>query len=350
VDGLNLGDPGLRLIAEAVRSVGPADVVSICSGDIPGIDAGVRVILDERERTQTRYEVVEITDPRAAQGWPGATHAVVWPRAHLGKDFAQQMLARAGVMLSPGGVVLCSVRKQKGADSVSDFMAELFGNVRIAARDKGYRLLQSERGDGFDENRATELLGLRYRYADPLLGDLELATAPGVFSRKALDEGTRCLIDHAARLDLQPSKVLDLCAGVGPLACWALHQWPGARGLAVESNLIAAALAGENAASNGLDSRLVVVRRAGLPPIEPDHRAFGGQVDLALVNPPTHADAEALSELLSPLSRWMKPAAPALLVAARPEGVAKVLRDAGAEVRAHPYASYTILEAVWSAC
>ena len=49
VDGLNTEDPGVGLLADAVRGVDRAKVLLICSGELPGIDDGPRLVLDARE-------------------------------------------------------------------------------------------------------------------------------------------------------------------------------------------------------------------------------------------------------------------------------------------------------------
>jgi 16S rRNA G1207 methylase RsmC len=351
VDGLNPDDPGMLLLDRALRDVEPATIALVCCGDLPSVGpAATRLILDERERAGARTRIVPIGLDDAGAPMPGIEHAATWPRAHLGKDFAHQTLARAGLLLQPGGRALCAVRKQKGAEGIADLMGTLFGRVRTLAKDRGYRLLEAERTDAFDADRARDLLRLRYRIEDPVLGDTVLETAPGVFSRKALDAGTRCLIEHVGAVDVDPRRVLDLCAGVGPLAIWALRRWASALGLAVESNLLGAALARDNAAAAGLGDRLRVLCRDGLPPdpASDDLEGWLQATDLALVNPPTHADAETLRRLFEPLPRWMAPDGAAFVVAARPGGVATALADSGARLGVHAYAHYTVLEARWA--
>src|SRR5690606_7605508 len=115
---------------------------------------------------------------------PAFETAIVWPRAHLGKDFTRACLARGAASLAPGGVLFCAVRKQKGAEGVADFMAALLGDVRVVKRDRGYRLLQAVRTDAVDTALMTEALSCRYTIVDPRLGSLRLSAMPGVFSRR----------------------------------------------------------------------------------------------------------------------------------------------------------------------
>ena len=341
VDGLNADDPGVALLAESVGGVERSGIVSICSGDLPGIDrSGPRLVLDAREARD------DGAIPLAR--WPELElrfeAAVLWPRAHLGKDFTQQCIAIAGQVLRPGGRLLCAVKKQKGADSLADFMGEVFGNVRVLERTKGYRLLMSERGESVARH---EVLDRRYEITDPRLGNLRLHSAPGVFSRKGLDIGTACLIDHVAQLELQPERIVDLGAGVGPLALWAAQRWPQAEVVAVESNSISVAMLRENVEAARLHGRVFPMEHDGLPSAVAAVRPFVGTTDLTLTNPPTHADATALDDLLGPLASWQREGSKTFAVVNRPEMVAGALRRAGADVHGVEYERFIVLEATW---
>ena len=352
-DGLKLDDPGVAMLARALREVPDEAVLLVCSGDVPGVghDA-LRLILDVREADDAVAQTIPLSLEGSAAIDAGRrsslTHAALWPRAHLGKDFTQQCLARAGLILSAGGRVLCAVRKQKGAEGIADFMGELFGNVEVLDRSKGYRLLESVVDDELNREAAQELVDRRYAIEDEALQGVKLVAAPGVFSRRELDAGTRALIEHAAGLSAPVKRVIDVGCGVGPLVLWALQHAPEARALAVDTNLLAVELCRQNAERNGLADRITVLARDGLPdPSEvPD---FAGRTDLALINPPTHADAEALQALLSPLPAYLAESGRALAVVNRPGTVTGVLQGLGAQVQAHSTGAFTVLEARWSA-
>lgn len=343
VDGLNAEDLGVTLLAEAVRGVDRSRVISICAGDLPGVDRdGPRLVLDAREARHAGRGAL------AYARWPSLDAqfeaAVVWPRAHLGKDFTQQCIAVASQVLAESGRLLCAVKKQKGADSIADFMAEVFGNVHVLERTKGYRLLMSERAGEISRH---EVLDRRYTFTDPRLGELELHSAPGAFSRKGLDIGTQCLIDHVAALDLSPTRVVDLGAGVGPLALWAAQHWPEASVVAVESNSVSAAMLRENVKAAGFHGRVFPMEHDGLPSTVTTVRPFVGTTDLTLTNPPTHADAKALDDLFGPLASWQRKGSKTYAVVNRAEMVGAALRRAGAQVHEVPYARFFVLEATW---
>ncbi len=343
VDGLNPTDPGVRLLAEAVQGVPSDSLLLVCCGDLPGLDGDApRLILDAREARSAGRAAVPFARWPSLQG--SARTAVVWPRAHLGKDFTQQCIAVSWMSLAVGGKLLCAIRKQKGADSIADFMAETFGNVNVLERTKGYRLLQSER---LDEGERPDILDRRYAFSDARLGDLRLHAAPGSFSRKGLDVGTQCLIDHVAELELTPRYVVDLGAGVGPLALWAARRWPACQVVAVESNFVSAAMLRENVAQAQLQGRVFPMEHDGLPSTVTAVRQFVGTTDVTLTNPPTHADAGALRALFQPLLSWQRKGSVTYAVVGRPEMVAAALQDVGAEVRVHGYERFSVLEARW---
>lgn len=344
VDGLNAEDPGIALLAEAARDVESSRLLLVCSGALPGVpEDATRLVLDAREAKRAGKGAVRYLD------WPSLERskdiAIVWPRAHLGKDFTQQNIAVGMMSLRVGGRLLCAVRKQKGADSIADFMGDTFGNVRVEARAKGYRLYASERED--EEVERPEILDRTYSITDQRLPGMDILSAPGTFSRKGLDVGTACLIDHVSRLELSPSRVVDLGAGVGPLALWAATRWPNAQLVAVESNAVSAAMLRRNVEAAGLRSRLFTMEHDGLPSTVAAVRPFVGTTDLTLTNPPTHADAGALADLLAPLASWQRKGSRTLAVVSRPDMVAKALRDAGAAVHGVEYERFTVLDATW---
>lgn len=352
----SVADPGVGLLAAAVRSVAPQDLLLVHSGPLPGLRPGAtRLVLDVRELPAAGAPADAVCIP-ASLDWrpqPRFAAAVVWPRAHLGKDFSEACLALGALALRPGGQLLCAVRKAKGGPSLARAMTELCGGVDVVRRDSGYFLYMSEKTAGFDEAAAHARLAVRYEIADPLLYPTSrpsgpertpLIAAPGVFCRKHLDDGTRALIEHlvAAHVlaDSPPRRVLDLGAGVGPLALWAALRWPSARVLAVDSNLLAVSLVAENARRLAVADRVEALASDGLP-------APRELVDLALVNPPTHAEPAAFAGLIAPLRAWLRPGAPAWFVVNRAHQLTQVLTAAGAHLEVHEVPGFALVRASW---
>jgi 16S rRNA G1207 methylase RsmC len=379
LEGLNADDPGVRLLAEVARTIEPELLLLVHCGDLPGLRPGAtRLILDVRERTGSPHSLIpDLGRAHASAPLPfelGETAArfaaaMVWPRAHLGKDFSEACLAIGALGLREGGRLYCAVRKQKGGKSLGRTMRALLGEeVEVIARDRGYHLWTGVRGSDFDRELAEQLSTVSYEIRDPALGELVLDSRPGVFSRRELDGGTRALLavaDALAARELAPTRVLDLCAGIGPLALWAASRWqaqPSLRVLAVESNLRACALLRANAQRNGLGAHVQVCEHDGLPRPSTSEGTIGegafdegafdegtfAPVDLVLLNPPTHADADTLQRLFD-VRAWLRPGGRLLLVVNRPELAVRVLAELGAEIDGGERDGYFVIQARWRA-
>lgn len=92
--------------------------------------------------------------------------------------------------------------------------------------------------------------------AAPFLG-LDLAVAPGVFIPRAETEG---LATRAEELiaGTEAPVIVDLCAGVGPLAVYMGRRRPGARVVAVEVDRRAASLLRDNARTYAVDLDVII--------------------------------------------------------------------------------------------
>jgi 16S rRNA G1207 methylase RsmC len=84
-----------------------------------------------------------------------------------------------------------------------------------------------------------------------------------------------------------------------------------------------------------------VVEHDGLPAPE-----LFDPVDLVLLNPPTHADAETLHRLLD-VRAWLRPGGRLLLVVNRPQLAVRVLGELGAEIDGGERDGYFVLQARW---
>jgi 16S rRNA G1207 methylase RsmC len=364
IDGLNLADPGVMQLATVLadpRRCSASDrVLLVHCGSLPGAPPhSHRLILDIRERENCEWPTTPgwLDFAESARGGDFDA-AFVWPRAHLGKDFSLATLAHGGLALREGGVLYFAARKQKGGKSLAAKVEEIFGDahcVEVLDRDRGYTLWAARRGHEFNVDLAHELCKVGYAVSDERFGDLELVAPAGVFSRKGLDDGSAALIDCVARrVKVAPKGILDLCCGVGPLMIWAAMRWPEARGLALDSNILAAQAARYNVAQAGLTSRVDVVWSDGLTgawsAVEPTHVEdprvpARGKIELALVNPPTHAPESVLRQLFVDLTAWMAPRGRAFVVVARAGTVAGILSSLAREVQQHSVPGYTVLEA-----
>ncbi|CAB4731383.1 MAG: methyltransferase [Actinobacteria bacterium] len=141
---------------------------------------------------------------------------------------------------------------------------------------------------------------------DVSLPDLafRLRTDRGVFSRGALDTGTRLLLAEAPTPPATGT-FLDLGCGAGPIAVALALRSPGAVVWAVDVNERARELTALNSVRAGADNVVVAA---------PDDVQSETRFDLIWSNPPIRIGKEALHELLV---RWLSRLAPsgsALLV------------------------------------
>ncbi|ETO40281.1 Ribosomal RNA small subunit methyltransferase C [Fructilactobacillus florum 8D] len=70
------------------------------------------------------------------------------PPVRAGKAVVTRMLAGAYDHLLPQGTITVVLQKKQGAPSAQQTLKNVFGNVRIVKRSKGYYILVSERRDG----------------------------------------------------------------------------------------------------------------------------------------------------------------------------------------------------------
>ncbi|WP_062073018.1 class I SAM-dependent methyltransferase [Demequina sediminicola] len=118
--------------------------------------------------------------------------------------------------------------------------------------------------------------------------EVQLETAPGIFSPDHVDRGTEVLLRH---LPPPADTVLDLGCGWGPLALTGALQRPSARITAVDVNRRALELLRRNAARLGVSETIEVCEPADVEP----EREF----DAIWSNPPIRIGKKALHDLLA---------------------------------------------------
>lgn len=117
--------------------------------------------------------------------------------------------------------------------------------------------------------------------------DLTFHTTWGLFSPKAIDEGTRLLVEH---LPIEPADdCLDLGCGYGPVGLAMAAGAPGGTTLMVDVNVVAVRYATANAQRNGL-SNVEAQLSNGLADIDPTRR-----FDLVAANLPAKVGRELLA-------------------------------------------------------
>lgn len=149
--------------------------------------------------------------------------------------------------------------------------------------------------------------------------DLELASAPGVFSGDRLDPGTAVLLDHVPP---PPSgELLDLGCGWGPVALTMGLLSPQARVWAVDVNRRALDLTRLNA--EAVESRHAL---ATVLPCPPDDVPADLRFDALWSNPPIRIGKEALHGLLAAWVPRLVPGGEAHLVVQKNLGADSLAR------------------------
>jgi 16S rRNA (guanine1207-N2)-methyltransferase len=150
--------------------------------------------------------------------------------------------------------------------------------------------------------------------AEPLVfQQWQLATAPGLFNKGEVDQGTQLLLAHLPKLR---GRVLDMGCGGGVLSLAALAA--GAESvLAVDSSAVALAASQQSFALNGVAGAEVQASDvfSDIP------RTVGGTFDFILSNPPFHSgiatDYQPAQQLIEGARRYLKPGGRMILVANR---------------------------------
>jgi len=209
---------------------------------------------------------------------PTSTWSQALVRLTKGRTAVDADVAAAWNALAPAGRLVLAGPKDLGIASAVRRLNDLLGEGSVLAQRAHQKVVAWQRTSAVLSVPTTP---------DVPLGDgsdLRLATAPGVFSHDALDEGTATLL--ACLKDLPaPRRLADLGCGAGHLGLAALRRWTDAHGWLGDADHRAVTAATANAATLGVAGRTTVAwwdAQEALPVHD---------LDLVLMNPPAHAGA-----------------------------------------------------------
>lgn len=261
-----------RPLLDATGSAGAAALIALASNS-----SGSEVI----EPSMAALRCAELTHAssgvpvRAGLPWDlpegSAAQIALAPPADRGNARVLAELRAGARALRPDGRLYLALHKDQGAKRYQKSVAELFGEVRVLARERGWRLVEARQPvphtTPVDEPwRSFEAEGLR------------LETLPGVHSAGRLDPGTALLISTVDWKGLAGREVLDLGCGSGILALLAARA--GGRVTAVDDDLAAVVSTRHNVERLGMP---VAVKHSDV-----DSALSGMRFDVVLSNPPFH--------------------------------------------------------------
>jgi len=279
-----------------------------------------------------RSEAAELHVVADARELPDAHYAQVIVHVQRGRPATFDDLAQAWRILESGGQFLIAGSNSLGIVSAVKRLAEQLDQKGIVVANRARSRVVRFKKDG-GSGPETEPAGNIEARVESIRGEITefgLKTAPGVFSAKKLDAGSRILLESLARFmgHKPPKRVVDLGCGSGVLGIGAALLWPEANVLLADADARAVACASANIEQLGLRDRCRAVWwDSQEAPI--DHR-----FQLALVNPPFHhrgseVDLGPALALFDSLAGWLKPGARALLVANRTLPYEKPLAEIG---------------------
>ena len=294
--------PAERCLLDVIYDVDPDDLLVVDAnygvlGVVPA-GFGTNVVMTEtsaratdRCRENARRNAVSdrvtvaLTSSPAVVSDPVAV-ACIAPRPYAATDIISQRIADTLAILEPGGRLLIAGDPHSGIRRYKSRLETLCPDVTQVFERDGYRVFEAIRPPSFDP---PELVSSQLLRPTVNSVSLTLVTRPGLFSASRLDSGTRAL---AEQLSLQnDDSVLDLCCGYGPLGVYAA-QLTAEHVVMSDDDCVATTCARESAACSGVNDRVEVVTADGIRGVA-DHT-----FDRVLCNPPTHAGAPILHELM----------------------------------------------------
>jgi 16S rRNA G1207 methylase RsmC len=189
-------------------------------------------------------------------------------------------------LAAPGGLVIWSMTKQQGPNSVRAFLEGLGwdldrkgggGSVRLSGRAPAGATLP-------EPHRFTADLGAR--------PGVRLAADFGVFSPERIDDGTALLLDVALG-EAPVSRVADIGVGYGALAIGLVLNGVASSAVGTDVDAIALWLAEQNARTNAVPLELILTA----DPLD------AGPASLTVANVPTHIDAASTTSFMAGLAQ-----------------------------------------------
>jgi len=316
--------------------------------DVRMIDSDVRAIRLAQENVRANgLKNVHVVLDDTLDRFPDGLFNVVTlnPPVDEGTEAIFEMIERAQPKLRNHASFYLIAKVRRGAKSYMRKLDETLGPPRVIQKTGGYWLMRCERNPIYQPRPIdlsvyehvvdAELRGRRYRFH----------TRAGLFSRNAVDDGTRLLLET---VDLRPRhSVIDVGCGYGPIGIVAAHLAPVGRVVMVDTNVRAVECASRNITSHHLNH----ARKNGKPRVEAllgdrFDAVPGERFDRVISNPPFHAGVDVLHPLVEEAFAHMRVHGRLYLVIMRHVGLKRHMEKVFGNCRiAAQEGKYTVLMA-----
>lgn len=291
--------------------------------DVQMVDSDIRAVrLASKNVRSNGLENARVVLDHTLNRFPSGHFNIVAlnPPVEDGTETIFEMIERAQSKMRHGGNFYLVAKVRKGAKSYMRKLGEVIGPAKVIARTGGYWLMRAERSpicppeavdlERYEHTIDAELRGRRYKFV----------TRAGIFSRNAIDDGTRLLIET---MDMRPRhSVIDVGCGYGPIGIAAAHLASVGRIVMVDTNARAVEYADRNVRAHHLNH----ARKNGKPRVEAVLGDRFGPVpgerfDRVVSNPPFHAGSDVLFPLVDEAYEHLRVHGRLYLVVMRPAGV-----------------------------
>lgn len=202
-----------------------------------------------------------------------------------GREFGRGQMWSAMNTLKPNGDLYIVGPNKGGAKTLIKDARQAFSNSQVLGYKKSHRIAVTKKNDDlykYPADWGTLPSNKQFIELTTPLGDITVATQPGIFSWDELDEGTSYLLDNLVLRDAKT--VLDMGCGYGVIGAGLAARVEHVT--MVDNNLLAVACARETVKRNKLDN-VTVLASDLYSELDADNK-----FDLIISNPPFHRGFE----------------------------------------------------------
>ncbi|GAB5492038.1 MAG: 16S rRNA (guanine(1207)-N(2))-methyltransferase RsmC [Phototrophicaceae bacterium] len=266
-----------RILIMTGDSVDLIEAVADVAGNVDVYDINFSTL--KRLRHYVRKDNVQFFDDVYPAPDSGYDTAIVF--VPKGRDFGRAQMWSAMNALKEGGDLYLVGPNKAGAKSLIKDAIELFGDCQVMDYKKSHRVAVSRKESAhydYPSDWGDVPTEKKFISITTALGTIEVATQPGVFSWKELDEGTHYLLENLVLRD--DKTALDVGCGYGVIGALLASKLEHVT--LVDNNLLAISCAKATLAHNNIENATVIASNVFS---EVDSES---EFDLIISNPPFH--------------------------------------------------------------